>query len=228
MNRIRGGAFVIVTAIVSLALTAHANADAPGTVDVRAPEPTRTALAASGTAADLTSAHAPLAAFDGRWNQRDAALDERSRFAAIEAALEPLNWVVRKMAGGVLRSTTAPPETLVFVWDGRLLQERVGGARGKQIRPVDPDRGPLQTVDSRGEAYEADWSWTRDGLEFSWRQHQAFGSNLYQLDPTRGALTIVHTIRVTAIEGVRPIVYRSRFDKESPPAVAAAGAGGAR
>jgi len=168
------------------------------------------------------AAHWRLERLDGRWQQADPGLDQRARLAAIESAVEPLTWVVEKMAGGVLRSTTAPPTVLHFVWDGEQLHERVQRARETDVRLIDPGGPPVRHVDARGEDFEGTWRWTREGLRFEWRQHQAFGANLYRLDPASGALTIDHAIQVTAIDGVRPILYRSCFVRADVPAVSAA------
>ena len=164
-----------------------------------------------------------LADLDGRWRQLESGPDESDRLKAIDTAVESLTWVVRKMAGGVLRSTTAPQPMLHFVWDGARLHERVRGKRGAEARPIVPGAGPVSAIDSRGEAFEGAWLWTPEGLRFSWRQHQAYGANLYRLDEAKRELTVDHAIHVTAIDGVRPILYRSRFAKDGLPAVSAAG-----
>lgn len=183
--------------------------------------------AAAHSTSEPTSASNPssmrLADLDGRWRQLESGLDERDRLKAIDTAVEPLTWVVRKMAGGVLRSTTAPKSMLHFIWDGTRLHERVRGKRGGEARPIVPGAGPVSAIDSRGEAFEGAWLWTPEGLQFSWRQHQAYGANLYRLDEAKRELTVDHAIHVTAIDGVRPILYRSRFAKDGLPAVSAAG-----
>jgi hypothetical protein len=48
-----------------------------------------------------------------------------------------------------------------------------------------------------------------------WQQHQAYGSNLYRLDGD--ALVVEHTIHVTALSDVAPIVYQSRFNRSETP-----------
>lgn len=164
-----------------------------------------------------------LVDFDGRWIQRDADFDANARRTAIDAAIEPLSWVVRKMAGGVLHATTKPDPTVHFVWDGERLHQRLTGQRGTTTRLVEPGAPATTGQDSRGEPFEGRWVWTRDGLAFEWKQHQAFGTNLYRVDPARHELTIDHSIHVTALEGVRPILFRSRFREADLPAVSAAG-----
>ncbi|MBY0400679.1 hypothetical protein K2X89_10310 [Myxococcota bacterium] len=163
-----------------------------------------------------------LADLDGRWIQRDARVDADRRRAAIEAAIQPLAWVVRKMAGGVLHSKTAPDPTLHFVWDGERLHQRLSGKRDVQTRLVEPGSPASTGLDGRGEPFEGQWLWTSDGLAFRWKQHQAYGTNLYRLDPIRHEITIDHAIHITALEDVLPIVYRSRFVQAELPAVSAA------
>jgi len=174
-------------------------------------------------AADERPAHFALRDLDGRWLQRDADSDANARRTAIDSAIQPLNWVVRKMAGGVLHTTTAPEPTVHFVWDGERLHQRLTGKRGTSTRPVEPGSPATTGQDSRGEPFEGRWVWTREGLAFQWKQHQAFGTNLYRVDPARHELTIDHSIHVTALEGVLPIVYQSRFREADLPAVSAAG-----
>ncbi|MFO0687519.1 MAG: hypothetical protein U0900_02315 [Myxococcota bacterium] len=166
--------------------------------------------------------------FDGRWTQRDAGRDDVARRAAIDTAIQPLAWVVRKMAGGVLHATTAPESTVHFIWDGARLHQRLEARRGAITRPVEPGAPPTTSTDGRGEPFEGQWIWTPDGLQFSWRQHQAFGANLYRVDPVRHELTIDHSIHVTALEGVQPIRFQSRFIQAGLPAVSAGAAPGAR
>jgi len=165
-----------------------------------------------------------LADLDGRWRQIEADVATKDRIASIDSAVEPLTWVVEKMASGVLRSTTAPRATLDFVWDGKQLHERVPGKNDVvEARRIEPGAGHFTAVDSRGESFEGAWDWTADGLRFQWRQHQAFGTNLYRMDGNKRTLTIDHTIQVTALDGLRLIAYRSRFAKDALPIVSAAG-----
>lgn len=164
-----------------------------------------------------------LADLDGRWQRLQVETDERIRLAAIDTAVESLTWVVRKMAGGVLRSTTTPRSEVHFVWDGRNLYERVPGHRDVEARLVDPEAGTAKAIDSRGEPFEGEWRWTSEGLRYRWRQDQAYGENLYRLDASGRALTIDHAIHVTALEGVGPILYRSHFSRVDRPSVSAPG-----
>ncbi len=161
-----------------------------------------------------------LADLEGRWRQIEDPAATQARLIAIDAAVEPLTWVVRKMASGVLRSSTAPRPTLDFVWDGKRLHERVPGRHRIETRVVEPGAAAFRAIDPRGEPFEGAWDWTPDGLRLRWEQPQAHGSNLYRISPDRGTLSVDHTIEVTALSGLRPIVYRSHFAKEDLPAVA--------
>lgn len=181
-------------------------------------------LAAASQASTTGSATMQLAELDGRWRQLEDAVATRDRLAAIDSAVEPLTWVVRKMASGVLRSSTAPRPTLDFVWDGKRLHERVPGQDRVEARLVAPGAPAFTAIDPRGEAFEGVWDWTREGLRLRWRQHQAHGTNLYRLSPDKRTLSVDHTIQVTALDGLRPIAYRSHFAKDALPAVASDGA----
>ena len=61
------------------------------------------------------------------------------------------------------------------------------------------------------------WAWTQTpaGLRVRWEQHQAHGSNVYHVDEDtdRARLIVRHTINVTALSDVEPIVYVSRFER---------------
>lgn len=164
-----------------------------------------------------------LSDLDGRWTQRDVNFDAEARRAAIDTAIQRLSWVVRKMAGGVLHSTTTPDPTVHFVWDGKQLHQRLNGKRGVTTRIVEPGAPAATGLDARGEPFEGQWIWTAEGLQFAWRQHQAHGANLYRVDPARRELTIDHSIHVTALDDVEPILFRSRFVQADLPAVSAAG-----
>ncbi len=166
------------------------------------------------------SATLALADLDGRWRLLEDATATRDRLAAIDTAVEPLTWVVRKMASGVLRSSTAPRPTLDFVWDGRSLHERVPGKDRVESRRIQPGAPAFQAIDPRGEPFEGAWDWTPEGLRLRWRQHQAHGTNLYRMSQDKRTLVVDHSIQVTALDGLRPIAYRSRFAKDPLPAVA--------
>ena len=157
---------------------------------------------------------------DGRWRQIEDPAATRARLVAIDSAVEPLTWVVRKMASGVLRSSTAPRPTLDFVWDGKRLHERVPGKYRIETRIIEPGAAAFQATDPRGESFEGVWDWAPEGLRLRWQQTQAHGSNVYRISPDKRLLSVDHTIQVTALSGLRPIVYRSLFSKDDLPAVA--------
>ncbi len=161
-----------------------------------------------------------LADLDGRWRQIEDPGSTQARLRAIDSAVEPLTWVVRKMAAGVLRSSTAPRPTLDFIWDGNRLHERVPGQHRIETRLIEPGADPFRAMDPRGEMFEGAWDWTSDGLRLRWQQHQAHGSNVYRMSLDRRTLIVDHEIQVTALSGLRPIAYRSRFAKDDLPTVA--------
>ena len=162
--------------------------------------------------------------FQGNWRRTNSEQHESARISSIEEAIDGLTWVVRKMAGGVLRSTTKPPEEVQFVWDGSALHQRIDGSNGTFTRPVALGAGPVEAIDDRGDPFFSSWKMGDDGLSLNWEQHQAHGRNIYRLKPDGQTLEIEHTIQVTALSGVAPIVYRSQFKRSpssSPPAVSA-------
>ncbi len=161
-----------------------------------------------------------LALFQGHWQRADWDQAESARISSIDKAINGLTWVVRKMAAGVLRSTTKPPSEVQFVWDGAALHQRVKGDNGSFTRPVRIGADPVEAVDDRGDLFTSSWEMADEGLSLSWEQHQAYGQNLYRLNQDGQTLEIEHTINVTALSGVGPIVYRSRFKRNPADAPA--------
>lgn len=156
--------------------------------------------------------HALLSVYDGLWRRIDDPAAETARLAEIDGAVGELSWLLRRMATGLLRKTTVPPAELRFVWDGRALTQRVDGAMGRIERPVEPGGVPVERIDARGEPFVSHWRWTPDGLSVHWEQRQARGDTLYRLDPAdERLLRVEHTLEITAIRGIPPIVYRSTF-----------------
>lgn len=176
----------------------------------------------SGSAADADPG-IRLQAFAGDWRLLDMPQSDASRLAAIDRAIAGLSWVVRKMASPILSKSTAPPPEVAFIWDGEQLHQRVRESDGREQRRTIDLGGPLrESRDSRGDPFHASWQWKDAGLELRWEQHQANGSNFYRIDPARGALIVRHTIQVTAIENVAPIVFESSFRRADLPTVSAA------
>jgi hypothetical protein len=163
-----------------------------------------------------------LAEFDGVWQRIDLPDEDRARLASIDRAVEDLSWILRKMAGPVLRNSTAPPPKLDFFWDGERLHQRVESNGGRDIRPVEFGAEPVERLDPRGEPFMSQWTWTAEGLQVRWEQRQARGSNLYRIDPRDQTLRVQHLIQVTALDDVSPIEYSSRFRRASLPSVSAA------
>ena len=174
-------------------------------------------------AASLHPSASELALYDGLWRRLDDSDEDRLRLRSIDAAIQNLSWIVRRMAAGVLKKSTAPPPEMRFSWDGAQLHQLVpAGSDEASRRPVELDAPPRILTDPRGEDFASTWSWTRDGLQVHWKQHQAHGSNLYRIEPHTERLVVEHRIQVTALSGVEPIVFRSHFGRESLPAVSSA------
>jgi len=156
-----------------------------------------------------------LSSYEGRWNRVDDGQFDAARYSAIDHAIGGLSWIMRKMASGVLRKTTTPPPELQFAWDGEQLFQGLQGKDGNRTSPVELDGQLREGEDPRGVPFSWVWSVTETGLRVQWQQHQAFGDNEYRIDATdRGTLIVQHTINVTAISDVAPIVYLSRFSRD--------------
>lgn len=166
-----------------------------------------------------------LSAYEGHWQRIETLESDAARKTSIEGAVAKLTWIVRRMAAGVLRRSTSPPPELQFAWDGERLHQGLTDENGGFSRIIDLD-GEFRTLkDSRGVDFASAWTWTREGLQLRWEQHQAHGSNLYRLDEDSDTLIVEHTINVTAISNIAPILYLSRFSRTNLPARAAAGLG---
>jgi hypothetical protein len=164
-----------------------------------------------------------LALYDGLWHRIDDPDEDSLRLRSIDSAIRNLSWIVRRMAAGVLKKSTAPPPEMRFSWDGERLHQLVSAESGEaSSRPVELDAPPRILTDPRGEDFASSWTWTSRGLEVHCKQHQAHGSNLYRVEPHAQTLVVEHRIEVTALSGIEPIVFRSRFGRDSLSAVSSA------
>ncbi|MBB84882.1 MAG: hypothetical protein CL931_13825 [Deltaproteobacteria bacterium] len=166
-----------------------------------------------------------LASFVGQWARVVDVADDQGRIASIESATGDLSWIVRKMATGVLGKSTQPAGDLTFFWSGDEMRQQVRGPNGDFDRLVELGAGPKRHVERDGAETTIEWMQTADGLEVHWAQDQAYGRNLYRIDPEGQTLHVEHRLQVTAVEGVEEIVYGSRFERIVPPPVSAAPAG---
>ena len=163
-----------------------------------------------------------LSPYGGQWARvEDDAADE-ARIASIESATRDLSWLVRKMANGALSKSALPAGELTFAWDGDQMRQHVRGPNGEYDRLVDLDGGPTRHTGTDGEETTIEWRQTAEGLEIHWAHSQAFGRNLYRVDPSSQTLHVEHRLQVTAIDGVDEIVYGSRFERQALPAISAA------
>lgn len=189
-------------------------------------------LAFSGLPASLALAselaaviHAPppsdLSVYQGQWRRIENEDDEAARLRAIDRAVEQMSWLMRRMAASVLRRTTVPPPEVNFEWDGERLHQHVRSDRGSVARRVDPGGNPVVSEDMRGDEFSAAWAWAEAGIQVSWQQQRANGRNVYRVDPADQTLIVEHTINITALDGVPPIVYVSRFGRIDLPAISA-------
>ena len=157
----------------------------------------------------------PLGSFAGRWQRVEDPEAETARLAAIDAAVADVPWIMRRIAANVLRKNAVPPDAVEFLWDGRVLRQRVTGTNGEFERAVRVDGALEHHTDARGEPFTSRWTWTSDGLEAHWRQAQAVGWTRYRLDDSSGTMVVEQSIQVTALDGIAPIEHRARFDRTS-------------
>lgn len=174
------------------------------------------------TQAFAESGPSDLASFEGHWRRVDSRVDDVARYRAIDSAIDDLAWITRKMAGGVLKKSTAQPLEIRFRWDGeRLVHEQFRESGDPLARSVHLDGLRRDLKDPQGKPFSGLWEMTPSGLQWTWAQHQATGSNVYRLDPSSDELIVEHTIQITAIDDVAPIVFESRFGRRDLPSVAA-------
>jgi len=183
--------------------------------------PGRESLAAE--VASVDSAVVDLSNFEGHWQRIESTEADAARESSIEKAIAGLSWIVRTMASGVLKRTTAPPPEMQFAWDGARLHQGLPSDDGGFSRIIELDGELITRKDNRGVDFASCWKWTDGGLRFQWEQHQAEGNNFYRIDENAETLIVQHTIRVTGISNVDPIVFVSRFGRTDLPARAAAG-----
>jgi len=164
------------------------------------------AISSVGFEAGATSdiAKPSLMAFDGNWEQIDQARDEERRVAAIDRAVGSMSWLIRGFAGRVLRTSTRPPSEIKFIWDGSELQELARDESEEQYRPIRLDGHTRLAQDDNGEV-SLSWHPAPQGMRLP------------------GDILIVeHTIQVTAISNIEPIVYQSHFMRRELPHISAA------
>ena len=163
-----------------------------------------------------------LAHFGGEWTQIVDERDHVSRLESIDAAVSDLSWMVRGMASGVLEKTTVPPQGVKFHWTGEELMQVIDRRDGVMHRPVLLDGEVRNAPDHEGTDTRTEWHRTAQGLEVRWAQERAFGTTRYSFDPTDETMRVDYEIHVTALDGVSPISYGSRFARKSLPKVSAA------
>lgn len=157
------------------------------------------------------------ASFAGRWQRVGADEDEVTRLASIEAAFAEASWMLRSVGVRMLGSKTVPPSEYRFSLEREDTLIMDNSKRGPWRWVLD---GKERTATSPGGETTAAAKLVDGALESTWAQERARGRNVYRLEDDGRTLVIDHTIEVTAVEGVKPIHYRARFQKI--PAVASA------
>jgi hypothetical protein len=158
-----------------------------------------------------------LSDYDGHWQRIEDVEADQARLSAIGKAVAGLSWIVRRFATPILRKTAVPPNELNFVWDGNQLYEQIIDQDENFSRPVNPGGARHFGKDQRGVDFSSIWALAESGdLRLQWEQHQATGSNLYRIELPEQTLVVEHTINVTGISNVQPIVFLSRFSRIDP------------
>ena len=179
------------------------------------------ALSSAEENASRTPSEDELLRFAGSWSRVADATADAERMAAIDAALADLSWLVRKMASGVLRESTAPPPEVRFVWEGDRLVQHLAVDGEVLVRPVELTES-FGIGSAEGSSAEPRWRWREGRLEVYWTRDQARGATRFRYEPSDDSLHVAYEIHVTALEGVAPIHYGSRFRRHGPPGTAAA------
>lgn len=161
-----------------------------------------------------------LVGFQGHW-RRIGSDPQEERLRVIEAAIADLSWVMRAVAGPVLRKATVPPEQYVFEVDA---SEFRMGSRGREPRPLALD-GRERAVDGDRGRVEISSQRLATGIRTTWRTSQAHGWNTFELEDGGKQLAVKSTLIVTAISDVDPIAYVEYFGRvpEGSPDLPAAG-----
>jgi hypothetical protein len=154
-----------------------------------------------------------LSDYDGRWERIEDEEANEARLSAIGKALEGLSWIMRRFASPILRKTTSPPKEMNFIWDGSQLHQRVINGDGNFLRLVNPGGETHFAKDGRGVDFSSVWALSESGLQLRWEQVQATGFNIYRVDSLEHTLLVEHTINVTAISNIEPIVFLSKFNR---------------
>ncbi|HIF93274.1 MAG TPA: hypothetical protein EYQ60_09145 [Myxococcales bacterium] len=154
-----------------------------------------------------------LSDYDGHWERIENDEANEARLSAIGKALGGLSWIKRRFASPILRKTTAPPKEVNFVWDGSQLHQRLISPDGNSSRLVNPGGETHFGKDDRGVDFSSVWALSESGLQLRWEQGQATGYNIYRVDSLDHTLVVEHTIKVTAISNIEPIVFLSRFSR---------------
>lgn len=154
------------------------------------------------------AADPPLESFQGGWTRIAVEADDEARNSAIDQAISGLSWMVRSMAGPLLRRSIAPPSTMEFAVDGDQVEFAEQG-RSKRLLLLD-GRETTATGDDGG-TYRLRSRLEPSGIRREWIGDQAKGSNLYRVSKDGSRLTVKHVVLVTQVDGVSPIVFESHF-----------------
>ena len=166
-------------------------------------------LPAALAAADV-SAPVSLSRFAGRW-ERVGSDPEDERLAAISEAIAELSWVMRGIAGPLLRQSTLPSDFYVFEVDGAEVRM---GSHGRPPSRLALDGQSRAHEDDRG-AFEVTSERRAGGIRTTWHSEQAHGSNTFEVADSGERLVVRTTLVVTAISGVEPIAYVEHFRRSA-------------
>jgi hypothetical protein len=171
------------------------------------------------TLSGAAGAEPTLRGFAGEW-ERVGSEPTQERLSAIETAITPLSWVMRGIAGPVLRNSTQPSARYVFEVDDDGVRM---SSRGEAPSPLTLD-GQTRIARSDRGVFEVRSERQGDGIRTHWKAEEAYGSNTFELQGLGEEMIVSTTLVVTAISGVKPIVYAERFRRAPPQPSPAAGA----
>jgi len=151
-------------------------------------------------------AAAQNAALMGTFTYNQAASDNVN--TAIDAAVRPMNALLRPIARGRLRSTNQPYRRIVIASQGTQTSVTTD-SRAAILTPSNGNSIRWRRED--GETLNVSTSWQGDKLVQTFRADDGTRVNSYQMNPD-GTMTM--TVTITSGRLPRPLTYRLAFTKQ--------------
>lgn len=149
---------------------------------------------------------------DGEWRQIEGP-SNAERVAAIESAIAELSWVMRTMAAPILKRTTTPPERYEFDVASDYPHGIALAQRDEDLRPMLLDGRERHFTDQGDGEFSTRSQRHPDAIETRWKHGQAHGSTTFRLADDGSTLVVESLLQVTALSGVEPIRYETRFTR---------------